>query len=198
MKIAIVGPEESKWTEEQIPKVKCAIAQILDFAKNRRGLARHDGIMKWITNDFPPYFGFYSWNNCKFIGEVEVILVSGHCPKGGVDIWAEEVADELSIKKEIYPAEVNQWEDKIHDYDTLPIRQKGYHSRNIQIAKACDVLYCFVPNTHSNLSRTMYVEILSKNQYCIHCKIPDHPTNGGCWTMKYAKKLGKEVHLVVI
>jgi len=240
IKIAIVGCEESKWKLEQIPKVKSEIKCIL---LNNLSLAD--------CLHYPPY-------ECK-----SVILVSGHCPKGGVDIWAEEIADELGIKKEIYPAEVNRWVDwtgtqcercgyidtKTHkEYEKLPIehkrylanhlkdcggrflpfRKKGYRSRNIQIAEACDVLYCIVPriycckqcpkykNCKSKCIRAFAEECYSgdekycqspfRTRYklqckitnCIHCSVHGHPTNGGCWTMKYAKKLGKETHLVVI
>ena len=59
------------------------------------------------------------------------ILVSGGCPKGGVDIWAEEVADELKIPKRIFKPNSMDW--------------IGYKARNILIAKACDVLYCIDP-----------------------------------------------------
>ena len=151
------------------------------------------------------------------------VLVSGLCPKGGVDIWSEEIADELGIKKEIYPAEVNQWNDKViidaKSYDEHIItgafhviarskRLKGYRSRNIQIAEACDVLYCIVPKRpvlfkqpdpfHSPFEHPFEVQVKTKDIFCIHCNDSGHPTNGGCWTMKYAKKLGKETHLVVI
>ena len=50
---------------------------------------------------------------CRYGDWSNIVLVSGHCPKGGVDIWMEEIAKELEIKTEIYAPEVNQWEDKI-------------------------------------------------------------------------------------
>jgi len=219
MKIAIVGAEESKWKPEQKKKAKHFIRKLL--------------FMRMLAGHLP-------------------VVVSGHCPKGGVDIWAEEIADELGIKKEIYPAEHKGWNDKIiwelekeipknyvvcenplvselkqndlqamkkdglkpianlgtwmdiphielmtfHQLKNLgyegvivgkqqrdfvsPIKlfeqvrivKKGYRSRNIQIAKACDVLYDIEPGTDVS--------------------------SGGTWTMRYAKKLGKKVHLVVI
>jgi hypothetical protein len=177
IKIAIVGPEESKWkSKEQIDKAKFEIRYIFGF----------------IASNFPKASMKYS----------ELTLVSGHCHRGGVDIWLEAIADELGIKKEIYPAEVNQWEDKIIrlsgfcnlDNEDNKKYLKGYKSRNIQIAEACDVLYCIVPMRYVGLN----VDPYPKDLYCRHCKIWKHPTNGGCWVMKYAKKLGKETHLVVI
>ena len=191
-KIGIVGPEESKWTPEQIPKVK-----------------------QWIKNMFHA-LGF------------DNVLVSGHCPKGGVDIWSEEIADELGIKKEIYPAEVNQWNDKViidaKSYDEHIItgafhviarskRLKGYRSRNIQIAEACDILYCIVPCTcspkeedHPKFTKELeemgigwiYSDKPITFYKCKHCKKWGHPTNGGCWALLKAKELDKETHLVVI
>lgn len=60
------------------------------------------------------------------------VLVSGACPKGGVDIWAEQIADKLGVPKEIYPPRVNKWEG-------------GYKQRNIKIAESCDKLACIEP-----------------------------------------------------
>ena len=208
MKLAVVGPSAEKWTPEQIPKVK-----------------------QWIKNMFHA-LGF------------DNVLVSGHDFIGKI---AEEIADELGIKKEIYPAEINQWPDGSECLccgDILPFtdeeqitkhtksklggwnntkRLKGYRSRNIQIAKACDVLYCIVPRVEKPKSFDEHIsfgtykflpiqskDLMTENYFCFHCHSqPDsmktgfskgwgHPTNGGCWTMKYTKKLGKETHLVVI
>jgi hypothetical protein len=162
MKIAIVGPEEKKWTEVQKQRAKAQVYDLLLIEKLRNP---------------------------------NVVLVSGHCPKGGVDIWAEEIADKLGIQKKIYSAPANQWNDKIlFENEFHKAIAIGYRSRNIQIAEACDVLYCIVP----------FVE----GTYCYHHKPKqhgkvklqglNHPQNGGCWTMKHTKKLGKETHLVVI
>lgn len=182
MKIVIVGPSYPKWkSEDQIEKAKFEIRKIL------------------FINCFDGY------------GKKTGILVSGHCPKGGVDIWAEEIADNLGIKKEIYPAEVNQWEDELDSgmsegkfFNSLSVhKKKGYKSRNIQMAEACDILYCIVPHTVppkgfdiTNIDSFTMKD--ARSFHCIHCKNLGHPTNGGCWTLKKAKSLGKETHLVVI
>jgi hypothetical protein len=130
-----------------------------------------------------------------------------------VDLWAEEIADELGIKKEIYPAEVNQWGDEISHQIEIGIgykpeapskvRLKGYKSRNIQIAEACDVLCCIVPHTYppkgfdiTNLSSFTIKD--ARSFHCIHCKKLGHPTNGGCFTLKQARKLNKIVQLRII
>lgn len=87
-------------------------------------------------------------------------------------------------------------------------KRLGYRSRNIQIAKAVDVLYCIVPNVLSETDRVMmtknndldtfYAYKNRKDIACSHCKIIGHPQNGGCYTKVEAEKLGKETHLVVI
>jgi len=171
MKVAIVGPDESKWSADLKRKAKNIITTLLAkhaFRETVKKLPYADTSME------------IDWS--------KIVLVSGHCPKGGVDIWAKEIANELGIKKEIYAPEVHQWDDSILK---IPLGTKepakifkGYKSRNIQIAKACDVLYCIVPHIPSAT--------------CRHCKVEGHPTNGGCWTMNYAKKLGKEIHLEVV
>ena len=61
----------------------------------------------------------------------KVILVSGGCPRGGVDIWAEEIADELGLEKKIFKPKKPTW--------------YWFKKRNIQIAKYCDVLYDIEP-----------------------------------------------------
>ena len=109
-------------------------------------------------------------------------IVSGHSPKGGVDIFAESIAQSFKIKTDIYPAEVNQWGGKNVNHKRL----KGYKARNVQIAKGCNVLYCF---TRFNSD---------KRKGCYHCQNYKHLRTGGCWTMKAAKKLGKEVHLIIV
>lgn len=63
-----------------------------------------------------------------------LMLVSGGCPKGGVDIWAEEVADSMSIPKKIFKPEVHSWN-----------HPRGYKWRNQQIAIFCAELYDIEP-----------------------------------------------------
>jgi hypothetical protein len=184
MRIAIVGAEESKWSKEQQRKVKQTIKQILGSA------------LELFKPD-------------------DVILVSGHCPKGGVDIWAEEIAKELGIKTEIYAPEVNQWEDEKMiehgvGYSQVYKIRKGYKSRNILIAEACDILYDIEP-AHSckyckgkgfiittlpdyRISTTENFVLRRKCKYCES----DGAYSDGTWTLKYARKLGKEVHKVII
>ena len=150
MKIAIVGSEEKYWTPEQREKVVRRIKKILYqpyVIMGDKGF--HETMIKPVT------------------------LISGGCPKGGVDIWAEIVADILGIPKDIKNPEINQWRDSMTiDVNDDEIKLMGYKSRNILIAEECDVLYCFDPAYRD--------------------------WSGGRWTMKHAEKLGKEIHLELI
>ena len=60
-------------------------------------------------------------------------LISGGCPKGGVDIWVEILATVYSYDINVYHPENNRWEPN------------GYKKRNMEIAETCDVLYCVDP-----------------------------------------------------
>ena len=112
----------------------------------------------------------------------KLIIVSGHSPKGGTDIFAEAIARNFGIKTEIYPPEINQWAGKNVNHKRL----KGYKARNVQIARACNILYCF---TLSNSDR---------RKGCYHCQNYKHLRSGGCWTFKNAQELKKEVHMIIV
>jgi hypothetical protein len=96
-------------------------------------------------------------------------IVSGGCPYGGVDIWAEQAAQKLKRRTLIFRPTKNAW--------------KYYKSRNIKIAKSSDILYCVVPQ--------------DKNHKCRYDGSP-HPTNGGCWTLRYAQSIGKHTVLFIV
>ncbi len=98
------------------------------------------------------------------------ILVSGGAK--GVDSIAEDIANQLKIKTIIHKPLENNWEN-------------GYKPRNMQIAQECNVLYCLPTGI--------------KTTPCYHCgdvAFCPHEVTGGCWTMKEAKKLKKDTHLV--
>lgn len=145
-KIAIVGSEEKYWTPETRTKAIKEIYRIL--------------------TDKPYYWGLSN-----------TVFISGGCPKGGIDIWAEIIADVLGFKKEIYLPEVNQWNDKndgMNQWGFPETVYAGYKTRNIRIAKNCDVLYCIDPKSRGETF------------------------TGGKFTCRVASDLGKEVHLVEI
>lgn len=173
IKVAIVGSQGRHWTPVQRTKV---INRIQEILKSHYEIETVFG---------GPEYGIWTRVNLP-------ILISGGCGAegekkkqkfdGGVDVWAEIVADVLGVKKEIYYAPSMQWGDKtvhivhsVHPEDpnawTEKVNLKGFETRNMEIAKSCDVLYCIDPATRRS---------------------------GGRWTLEYAEKLGKEVHLVLI
>ena len=111
----------------------------------------------------------------KILSEaINPVLVSGHSPMGGVDIYAEEIATELSIPMEIYKPRNNTWEG-------------GFKDRNIEIANACDEIHVIVVKDYL----TNFAGL--RHEACYHCKCarPEHIKSGGCWTGNRALKQGK-------
>lgn len=96
------------------------------------------------------------------------IMVSGHCPKGGVDIWAEEAAVKLGCPMHLFPAYAGA-------------RWDGFKARNKLIAHDADEVHVIVPWLSTGA--------------CYHCRPrlqpAEHPPNGGCWTGWFADGLGK-------
>ena len=92
------------------------------------------------------------------------IPISGHSPKGGVDIWAEEIAKELGLEMKIFAPEVFAWEDE---------EKVGYKKRNIMIAEECYILFVFSPSINGKvvwnggLWPANYAENLGKNVHKI-------------------------------
>ncbi len=105
-------------------------------------------------------------------------VCSGHCHLGGVDIFAEEIADELGLRKEIFPPDALAW--------------PAYRRRNLKIAMTSDQVYCITikeyPAGYSGM----------KFAFCYHCGTPDHIKSGGCWTVLQAQALGKPGEVIVI
>ena len=92
------------------------------------------------------------------------VMISGGCPKGGVDIWAESIAGvefKTKMVTAVFEPEVHQWNNKG--------KLLGYKSRNLKIARMCDVLYDLEPAGMRS---------------------------GGTWTAEQAEKLGKKVHYI--
>jgi hypothetical protein len=113
----------------------------------------------------------------------DLVVVSGHSPMGGVDIWSEQIAQELNLKTEIYPATSNQWDGV-----------NGYKDRNLKIAKASDVVYVFVVDRYPpNYYGRKWIN-------CYHCSTSNdtHVKSGGCWTANQAVKLGKKAYWKII
>lgn len=106
-------------------------------------------------------------------------VVSGACHLGGIDVWAIEEAKALNLRATEFPSKTHSWED-------------GYKPRNIQIAEAADRVVCITlrkfPQGYSG----------PRFPFCYHCKTAEHIKSGGCWTVKYAQKIGKSGEVIVI
>jgi len=134
-----------------------------------------------------PYVGIVGHEGAKFeksaelmarliirelLHDTDAVLVSGHCHLGGIDIWAEEEARKLGREMEIFPPKTLHW-------DT------GFKPRNIEIASLADIVHCIVVRELPPNFTGM------RHQLCYHCNTKDHVKSGGCWTAKYAERLGK-------
>lgn len=110
------------------------------------------------------------------------LIVSGHSPLGGVDIWAEKTAWALGYDFYPYTPVVHQWN---------PPGQYGYKKRNLDIAKS-DIVYVVVPDSYPLNYNGM------KFDFCYHCHDDTHIKSGGCWTAKQAQKLGNLAEWIII
>jgi len=191
LRIAIVGAEEKKWrSEEQKVRAKNVIKTVLA----RHAFTETINELNVADTSMEPDYS-------------TIVLVTGGCPRGGVDKWSIEIAKELGIDTIIYPPEVYQWHNERCDvcmgngsvpgeggtlYPCPSCKGKGYlrgyRERNMLIAENCDVLYDIEP---------AYSCKYCHGQGCSKCE-GDGAYSGGTWTYKYARKLGKEVHKVVI
>jgi len=116
------------------------------------------------------------------------LVISGDCPIGGIDVWAEMISNDYGNPFRSYSPDVKQWN---------PFGQYGFKKRNLDIAKNCDVLYnIVVRDWPKDFTGDKY-----KDYHCLkHEEMKDHPhvKSGGCWTAWKAKELGKEVHWIII
>jgi hypothetical protein len=94
------------------------------------------------------------------VGCDRIKVVSGECPKGGVDIWARDIGDELLCEYEPHFPETNDWE--------------GFKARNLKIVERSDEIHVFTPDVLPGGYKT----------FCYHCGTWEHVKNGGCWTAK--------------
>lgn len=96
-------------------------------------------------------------------------LVSGRCHLGGIDVWAEEIADELGREKIIHVPRTLSW-------------NTGFRPRNLFIARDSDECHCIVVRELPKEYAGMHFSS------CYHCKTTDHVKSGGCWTTRRSKK----------
>jgi hypothetical protein len=109
-----------------------------------------------------------------------VEVVSGACPLGGIDVWAIEEARRMEgIGWKEFPPATDSW-------------TSGYKPRNIQIAERATIVHNLVVQALPSDYRGM------RFSECYHCHTTDHVKSGGCWTAKYAQRLGKPAKWWVI
>jgi hypothetical protein len=105
------------------------------------------------------------------------VVVSGACHLGGIDIWAIEEARNLGVGVIECPPKTLSWDE-------------GYKPRNMEIARLSAKVYSLVlkelPPTYKGMRFT----------HCYHCKTNTHIKSGGCWTARYAGRIGKTFEIV--
>ncbi len=106
-------------------------------------------------------------------------VVSGACHLGGVDLWAAEEGWLDGIEVIEFPPDDLSW-------------STGFRLRNIRIAGASDAVVCItvseLPEGYSGM----------EFPWCYHCRSRSHVKSGGCWTVKYARGLGKPGQVWVV
>ena len=155
MKIGIVGHGADKFDERSKEDAKKAIKNILVYGDSR-------------------IFG-------KVPKAKDVVLVSGHSPVGGIDLWAEEEAKNLGYEMDLKIPKQHTWD-----------AEYGYKQRNLDIARDSDEVWVILVDKYPQDYKGM------RFAKCYHCNTSDHVKSGGCWTGKQAEKLGKKVFWHII
>lgn len=155
MRIGIVGNGADKFTEESENYAKTLIHTIIS-----------DNI------------GDEDW------GDDMPVIVSGHSPVGGIDIWAEEIALARGCEIDIKTPRQNKWD-----------AEYGYKQRNLDIARDSDVVYVIVVEDYPpNYKGMRFAE-------CYHCRGRQrvhHVKSEACWTANQALRMGKEAYWIII
>ena len=116
-----------------------------------------------------------------FLHHDNITVVSGDCPLGGVDKWAEELATYAGYKTDIKSPKQHQWD-----------AEYGFKQRNLDIAKDSDIIYVILSDSFPH-------EYNKKRfPYCYHCKTDQHIKSGGCWTAHQAIKMGKKAEWIIV
>lgn len=102
---------------------------------------------------------------------------------GGVDWWAIEEAKRAGVDWREHPPKTMRWSGP-----------DGYQARNLKIAEDSDLVVCI-----SVAELPPHYTGMRFPQGCYHCKTsPEHHIkSGGCYTMWYARRIGKQVQLLV-
>jgi hypothetical protein len=106
-------------------------------------------------------------------------VCSGACHLGGIDRWAIEEARVIGLEFQEFPPASKTW--------------RSFKRRNIEIAEFSDKVICITVKTLPPGFKEGGWE-----KYCYHCKTDEHIKSGGCWTVKYARSIGKQGQVYVV
>lgn len=106
------------------------------------------------------------------------VVISGGCHLGGVDSYAIEEAKAAGLEFVEHKPRSLSWEH-------------GYKPRNIRIAEDSETVVCIT------IDRLPAHYTGMRFRLCYHCGTADHVKSGGCWTVKYARGLGKDGRVLV-
>lgn len=120
-----------------------------------------------------------AWQHIELLLDEATEVVSGGCHLGGIDAWAAEIGKDLGLKVTEFLPKSLRWSG-------------GYKERNMLIAENSDEVWCItlkeLPPGYAGM----------RFNICYHCGTADHVKSGGCWTVKYAKSLGKKGGIIVL
>ena len=122
-----------------------------------------------------------------YMYEDGVRYVSGHCPKGGVDIWVEEI---------LAGAKTSDGDDKLIIYKPRGEEWKYYKARNLEMANIATHLYDIEPEWESWMGirrKVAYEGLLKPEQIGKFFR-----RSGGYWTLERAKERGVETEVIII
>ena len=117
VKIAVVGSREGAWNKGNRAEAQATVGYFIGRASGQYMMAAS---AKALT------------------------VISGACPKGGVDIWARDLCNAYGIDFIEYPPGFQVWGGK-----------NGYKARNDRIAEECDIMLV-VRSTRSNTRGSAY------------------------------------------
>ncbi len=116
----------------------------------------------------------------EILADPNSVMVSGHCHLGGIDIWAEEIAEELGRPQIIHIPVNRRW------------RPRGFEERNLLIVRDSHTVHNIVVAVYRPGYHGM------KFASCYHCNTANHVKSGGCWTARKAMLKGKPAFIYII
>jgi len=110
MKVTIIGSREIAWTGSQKGCLNSVLRHIVSNLK--LGNILESGTISCDASCL--ISSITATMRCQVFDAKELVVVTGRCPVGGVDVRVEKLAEEFGVKTEIYPPEIYRWMDKRH------------------------------------------------------------------------------------